>query len=257
MWATPGWDVTIFNELDGARGYFVDSLSDAELAQVRAVIGAQYLANITRLQPDLAERAREAGMTHYHTLPITFDHARAWPKAARLLDPSYVDDFSRMGFFGRVREHFGASAYISNGELNWRLVRPQQASDVGPVHADKWFWDAGYGEGLMPVGFDRFKIWIAIFTEPGANGLMIKPGSHHRDWAHHFEERDGARKPVFDEDPDAIGMQLLPLGPGKLVMFHDRLLHGGVVNRGNSCRVSIELTVLYDVAEAQALDVAA
>jgi hypothetical protein len=30
-----------------------------------------------------------------------------------------------------------------------------------------------------------------------------------------------------------------------MVMFHDELLHGGVVNRGTMCRVSMELTVLF------------
>jgi hypothetical protein len=35
-----------------------------------------------------------------------------------------------------------------------------------------------------------------------------------------------------------------------MVMFHDEMLHGGVLNRGSSCRVSIELTVLFDKADA-------
>jgi ectoine hydroxylase-related dioxygenase (phytanoyl-CoA dioxygenase family) len=144
----------------------------------------------------------------------------------------------------------GPSAIISHDELNWRLVRPNQPSDIGPVHADKWFWDAGYGYGSMPAGFDRFKVWMAIHTQPGANGLCVKPESHRRDWNHHFEEKDGVRKPVFDEDPAAIGMELLPLAAGEMVMFHDQLLHGGVVNRGSSCRISIELTVLFDRKDA-------
>ena len=39
-------------------------------------------------------------------------------------------------------------------------------------------------------------------------------------------------------------------GAGQMVLFHDELLHGGAVNRGTTCRVSIELTVLFDEAEA-------
>jgi hypothetical protein len=35
-------------------------------------------------------------------------------------------------------------------------------------------------------------------------------------------------------------------------MFHDELLHGGVLNRGATCRVSIELTVLFPRAEGLA-----
>ena len=40
-------------------------------------------------------------------------------------------------------------------------------------------------------------------------------------------------------------MRLLPLAPGDIVMFHDDLLHGGAVNRGQKCRISIELTILF------------
>ena len=194
--------------------------------------------------------AREWGIAQYHTLPITFDHGQSWPKHTRLLDATHVADFSRMGFFRRIRAQVGPNAVISHDELNWRLVRPNQPTDIGPLHADKWFWDAGYGYGSMPAGFDRFKIWIPVHTEPGANGLCVKPHSHRRDWKHHFEEKDGVKKPVFDEDPATIDMELLRLPAGRMVMFHDEMLHGGVLNRGSSCRVSIELTVLFDRSDA-------
>jgi hypothetical protein len=243
--------MVVLDEITDGPGFCLEELAPAELEWVRARIAEQYLDRLARLQPDLVPLARERGITKYHTLPIAFDHARSWPKPTRLLDPRYVADFSRMGFFRRIREQVGPSAVISHDELNWRLVRPNQPNDVGPVHADKWFWDAGYGYGSMPEGFDRFKVWVAIHTEPGANGLCVKPESHRRDWEHHFEEKDGVRKPVFDEDPEAIGMELLPLAAGRMVMFHDELLHGGVVNRGASCRVSIELTVLFDRAGAR------
>ncbi len=226
------------------------NLAASELDYVRGLITAQYLARLTQLQPDLVSLARERGIARYHTLPIAFDHGKSWPKTTRLLDAKHVADFSHMGFFRRIREQVGPSAVISHDELNWRLVRPNQPTDIGPVHADKWFWDAGYGYGSMPVGFDRFKVWIAIYTEPGANGLLVKSHSHRREWKHHFEEKDGVRKPVFDENPDEIGMELLPIGAGGMVMFHDELLHGGVVNRGATCRVSVELTVLFDRADA-------
>ena len=214
------------------------------------MITDQYLGRLGQLQPDVVPLARERGIARYHTLPITFDHGKSWPKATRLLAARHVEDFAKMGFFRRIHEQIGSSSVISHDELNWRLVRPNQPADIGPVHADRWFWDAGYGYGSMPTGFDRFKVWMAIHTEPGANGLCVKAGSHRREWKHHFEEKDGVRKPVFDEDAESIGMELLPLAAGGLVIFHDELLHGGVVNRGTTCRVSIELTVLFDRADA-------
>jgi hypothetical protein len=240
----------ILSEINDGPGFCLDELAPSELELVRGAITEQYSERIRKLQPDLADFARQRGIAKYHTLPIEFDHATAWPKSTRLLNAAYVADFSRMGFFRRIRQQVGPSATISHDELNWRLVRPREPGDVGPAHADKWFWDAGYGYGSMPDGFDRFKVWIAIHTEPGANGLCVKPGSHRRSWKHHFEMRDGVRKPVIDEDPESLAMDLLPLGAGQMVMFHDELLHGGVVNRGSNCRVSLELTVLFDREDA-------
>lgn len=240
----------ILSDLYEGPGYTLDALTPDELARVRRYITDQYLARLGKLQPDLVGPARDAGIAAYHTLPIRFDHGSSWPKETRLLDPRYVADFAGMGFFTRIREQIGPGAVISHDELNWRVVRPGHPGDVGPVHADKWFWDAGYGYGSMPAGYDRFKIWIGVFTEPGANGLMVKPGSHRvTTWKHHFEIKDGIKKPVLDEDEASLDMQLLPLKAGQMVLFHDELLHGGVVNRGSTCRVSIELTVLFDKAE--------
>jgi hypothetical protein len=242
--------MVILDELIDGPGYCVEALAPAELDCIRGLITAQYLERLGQLQPALVPQARERGIASYHTLPISFDHAKAWPKSTRLLDASHVSEFAQMGFFRRLNAQIGHSATISHDELNWRLVRPNQNGDIGPIHADKWFWDAGYGYGSMPQGYDRFKIWMAIHTQPGANGLCVKSESHKHEWQHHFEEKDGIRKPVFDENPDDIDMELLPLKAGQMVLFHDELLHGGVVNRGTSCRVSIELTVLFDKTDA-------
>ena len=242
--------MVILHEINDGPGFCLEELAPSELEFVRGLISDQYLQRIGQLQPDLVAMARARGIARYHTLPIRFDHGKSWPKSARLLDARFDEDISHMDFFRRIRQQHGASAVISHDELNWRLVRPHEPLDVGPIHADKWFWDAGYGYGSMPAGFDRFKVWMAIHTEAGVNGLCVKPNSHRQTWKHHFEMKDGVRKPVFDEDPDALAMDLLPLGAGRMVMFHDELLHGGVVNRGSLCRVSIELTVLFDREDA-------
>jgi len=237
----------VFNELTDGPGYCFEELSPSELDFVRRSIVSQYLGRLDLLQPDLVPAARERGIDRYHTLPIAFDHGQSWPKSSRLLPSKLVADFSRMGFFRRIQKQLGPSAIISHDELNWRLVRPNEPNDVDSLHAGKWFRDAGHGS--MPEGYDRFKVWIAIYTEPGSNGLSLKPYSHRKTWKHHFEENDGAREPVLDVDPGEIEMELLRLAAGQMVIFHDEMLHGGVVNRGATCRVSIELTVLFDRAE--------
>src|SRR5262245_31665845 len=210
--------MVILHELTAGPGYCLDRLTAGELEFVRTRVTAQYLDRLAELQPELVDAARDAGIANYHTLPIRFEHTTSWPKASRLLPTRHVADFATMGFFRRIRRQLGPNAVISHDELNWRLVRPGRPEDVGPIHLDKWFWDGGYG--TMPAGYDRFKIWMALYTEPGANGLAVKPDSHRRsDWRHHFEVRDGVRKPVLDEDPDALDMELLRLEPGQMVMF--------------------------------------
>ena len=43
------------------------------------------------------------------------------------------------------------------------LIRPDEPNDVGPIHADGWFWAYGNGgNATSPSGYDRFNIWIAL-----------------------------------------------------------------------------------------------
>ena len=225
-------------------GYSVAyGLTGAELDQLRSAIIRQYLNRLQACCPDVAAAAELHGIENYHLLSAGMDHSNLWPKAARILPADVVTILRSMRFFRALEREFGP-VLISDNEINWRLVRPNAPDDIGPIHADRWFRELGYGR--MPPGYQRFKIWIAIATEPGSNGLCVKPGSHMTNrWKYHTETRHGIPKPVIDEDVDALQLQLLHLGPGDIVMFHDSLLHGGVINRGSRCRVSAEFTLFY------------
>jgi len=240
----------IHAQITEGPGYCVDyKLTPRELFDVRSMVTDQFLERMREFAPDLAEQAASIGIENYHKLPIPFDHASTWTKFKRILSPACVADFRKMDFFRAIEEQYGP-ALVSDEELNWRLVRPGHPEDIGPVHADKWFWDIGYG--TLPEGYDRYKIWIPIFSEANRNGLSVKPYSHLTDkWKHHNDVKGGMVKPVLDENVDELNMQLLPLHAGEMVMFHDWLLHGGVVNQGEKCRVSVELTIFYreDLAE--------
>lgn len=240
-----------WQQINHGPGCVTDTLTADELARVRGLVTAQYLEQLAIADAGLIPRAIVAGIHQYHTLPISFDHGAFWTKERRVLPTTAAAVFADMGFFRRIREHL-PTADVYADDLMWRVVRPGQPGDVGPVHADKWFWDAG--NGSIPADRERFKIWIALYTEPGLNGLCVKPGSHKSDqWRRHFESRHGKLKPVLDESVEELKMELLPLEPGGLVMFHDELLHGGVVNRGAACRVSIELTVTHSAADGERL----
>lgn len=238
-----------WGELHDGAGYDFDRLAAPELAAVRRMIAEQYLGRLGDASPPLRDEAAKIGIDRYHTLNLPFDHAAFWSKDKRVLDRSTHRTLCEMGFFRRIRQVL-PSAQIFPDDLMWRIVRPNAATDVGPVHADKWFWDIGHGSISAEMG--RFKVWTAVFAEPGLNGLCIKERSHRSDAVNHrFELRDGKLKPVVDETPEELGMELLLLKPGEMIFFHDALLHGGVVNRGQACRVSIEMTIVYPLEEGE------
>lgn len=226
----------------GPGFYLGHRLSASEYRTLHGMITAHYLDRLRAHDPALADEAACLGIENYHRIQDRVDHASFWPKKARILPAQCEGPLKQMGFYKAIEQEFG-DVLLSDEDRNWRLVRPHAEDDVGSVHADCWFWDIGYGR--IPDGHDRFKVWIPVVTEPGANGLSILPDSHRREWKHHAEVRHGASKPMIDENVEELGMQLLLLEPGEMVMFHDRLLHGGVVNRGKYCRVSLELTIFF------------
>ncbi len=240
--------MSIRQAVEGEAGYYDRlSLSDEELATFRDFIRRQYLDVIARTAPDALEDFAGAPMRDYHLHAHRIDHAATWTMEERMLPPENVRVIREMAFFRALEDEYGPLGMtdldMPGRGVYWRIVRPGN-SDVGMVHADKWYWDLGHGS--MPEGFERLKIWIAIETEPGLNGLAMLPGSHLRDdWRYHPEFRAGYVKPHIDEDVDSLDLQLLPLPPGGMAVFHDAILHAGVENRGRHTRISAEFTALY------------
>ena len=52
---------------------------------------------------------------------------------------------------------------IGFSEIYFRLCRPKPFKDVGPLHADAWFWELGHGE-MPKVSFEtqRVKFWFNV-----------------------------------------------------------------------------------------------
>lgn len=245
-------DTTTLSPTDLACGVRGDAgfqlglrLTHGELAAVRQHIERQWLDVIRNHAPQEVEIFAAQGIAHYHANADRLAHRSLWPKAARILPREAVTEIRTMGFMHALAEAFGDFTIsdeeeIGREEIYWRLVRPGRPDDMGPLHADRWFWDLGHG--TTPPGCDRVKVWVAVVTEPGLSGLRLVPGSHRREWRYHGEWRDGIMKPQFDEDEAALNPQIVPTAPGDVVVFHDALLHGGAPNRGSLTRVSFEFT---------------
>ena len=68
------------------------------------------------------------------------------------------------------------------------------------------------------------------------------PKSHLQEYSFSSEIRDGARKPVFNENDHNLEIHSLNGGPGTFIIFDDKLLHGGEILESGT-RVSLEFTL--------------
>ena len=167
-----------------------------------------------------------------------------------------VDYIRSTTLFESLTDCYGLFELSDENELGreliyWRLVRPNQPSDIGPLHADSWFWNLGHGK--TPHNVDRVKVWVPLHCESGRNGLCVVPDSQKKEWRYHGEfkkgfvkpgdQNYGFMKPVIDEDESELPVILLNTDPGDAVIFHDKLLHRGALNRGGATRVSLEFTM--------------
>lgn len=194
---------------------------------------------------------RGAGLSNYHTVNHHFLFS---DKEARLLSQNYVEKAKYFELFGKIRKELGEfriAPVIFNRrivrnreEIYWRVVRPNEPGDVAEVHADTWhhglFSDA-YGSLLKPDEY-TLKVWIPIVCETGLNGLAVVPDSHNRDWPVKKTEMLNRTKIELIESVETI---LLNTEAGQCVIFNDKLLHVGALNRGTKTRVSAEITLIF------------
>lgn len=218
-----------------------------ELALIREHVKAQWIDVIKKHAPQHVAKFQESGIENYHLFSHLLDHRSIWEKNNRILPQNATNSIRKTSLFKSLEEIYGLleitdEENVGREEFYWRLVRPNESSDMGPLHADAWFWELGHG--TMPENRERVKVWIALYCEPGLNGLRVVPHSHKKEWKYHGEYRDGFSKPQIDENEDQLKPELIYTKPGDAIVFHDRLLHGGAPNRGKYTRVSLEFTML-------------
>lgn len=234
--------------LENGCGYYLElRFSSEELKEVLELVESHWLQRLKKVYPHDWERFSEIGMARYHELAHLIDHASAWTKDARMLPENAVKKIRSMSIVKKLEAEYGAIEIVDEEnigyeEIDWRLVRPNEASDVGPFHADAWFCELGHG--VKPDSdIKAIKIWIALCCEPGLNGLKVVPHSQKKTWRYHGEFRHGFVKPQIDEDEASLPAVLAHTSPGDAVLFHDKLLHAGAINRGQFTRVSMEFMI--------------
>lgn len=235
----------IDSKLEHGTGYFLDfRFTDEETQQLLGFIHQQWIDRIKEVCPAHWEDFSKIGIARYHELAHLLDHGSTWIKKYRIFSTEVAEKIRKMSLINSLEAAFGPidivdEENIGHEEIDWRLVRPNQLSDIGPLHADKWFRDLGHGVN-PPEGKKAIKIWVAICCESGLNGLKVVPDSQKIDWRYHGEFRHGFVKPQIDEDEQSLNAILLSTKSGDAVVFHEKLLHGGALNKGNLTRVSLE-----------------
>jgi len=177
-------------------------------------------------------------------------HGKLGEKRQRCLSKSEVNILMNSQLSERIYELIGDYEITDEEEygmpeIYWRIVRTNQENDVGPIHADGWFWDINEKWAQRYKNQERIKFWIAIETEAMRNGLEIVAdidGFGGKDLLYRVVESNGKYKPMLRDNVVLPKAELLETNPGDAVMFGDRLLHAGAMNVGDKPRISIEFT---------------
>ena len=222
------------------------SVNKIDLKFLENLIKKKIVSKIKKEYPHLKRHIKNIRIFEYHKISNLIDHKKLWPKTARLFSNSEVIKIRKLNFFKKIESYFGKIKItnednIMKEEIYWRIVRPNILSDVGPLHADKWFWD--HNKWKIPKNYYRLKIWIPIICEGKNSGLIYVPKSHKKNVKYKTHKIDGKIKPLKINLKKTLVKKSFRVKPGNAIVFHDNLLHGGKVGKFKT-RISMEFTML-------------
>ena len=239
--------------LPNEKGYSLENeLKHNELDIFKSAITTQWLDKINEIDPILASKIKKdrISIQEYHKISHLLKHSEIWSKSSRVLPEEFAHWFMKSDFASSLSDKYG-EFYISDEDnlgwpnIYWRLVRPEEKGDIGPLHRDSWFWELNDDFPTPKYDFYRLKVWLPIFTEMGLNGLRLEPYSQKRtDIKWKGEQRHGINKPTLISPPSEFNTKLIDAIPGNSIVFNDKLIHGGALNQGSKCRVSVEFTMI-------------
>jgi len=235
----------LFREVDGDLGFALIKISNQDLDLFREVVQNHYVNILSKTQSN--KFLESYSITEYHKFSDNVNHSDLWAKKNRILSPEEYNKFMSSDFFLALKKELGeinitdeeGSGYP---EIYYRLVRPYPFRDVGPLHADKWFWDLGHGQMPLNREFKRVKFWCSLWNDNDETGFRFVPGSHLGNFQYSSENRGGILKPNFDESLYDLAITNLKGEAGTLIIFNDNLLHGGYSTK-ESTRLSFEFTL--------------
>ena len=227
------------------EGYFIDQLINKDLEIFRSVVEKHYRSILKENGINKIEILNKP-INEYHEICNLIDHSSVWTKKSRILNEKEIEILFQTIFFKKLQDELGYLLITDEDksgypELYFRLVRPSPHSDIGPLHADKWFWDIS--DNKIPAGYKRIKFWFSLWNNNKNSGFRYVPNSHKNNYNHKYEIKHNKKKPYFNEQDYDLQIKTLDCTPGGFIVFNDELIHGGYVCELNT-RVSIEFTLL-------------
>lgn len=236
----------MIKEIDGENGFY-DKLiiNENEFKIIKNIINKSYLKVISKIA--LKETRIENYINIIHK-DKKIDN-KLWTKRNRILQNKDVNKIKELSFFKELEKNFGKiiitnEENIEEEEMYWRIVRPENmdgGSDVGPAHADSWFWNKA--EDITEKR--RIKIWISIIGDEDNCGFKFILGSHKKKWNFETQLVEGKIKPKLNLNLEKEKFDLLKTKSGGTIIFNDDLIHGGYALK-NKMRVSLEWTMLIN-----------
>jgi hypothetical protein len=231
------------------NGYIVIDLMDlSELDQLSEIVFDEF-SRALKVENILNPIKSKMDLINYHNFNLGINHGDFWPKSKRIIGKLNLIKVIKMPFMQNLKNILGDFKIsneegIQNEEIYWRIVRPNNREDIGPIHADKWFWDAMDNSSISNenIRYERLKLWMPLYSEVGVSGLKVVKKSHLNEYDHSVKKVNGRVK--FEaKSEDNYDLEVLEIDPGQAVIFHDNLLHGGSVGIRET-RVSLEFTIL-------------
>ena len=236
----------IIKEIDGDAGFY-DKLiiNKKEIQILKKIINEKYSEVISK------QEKKEEKIEEYIKLikKEKISDNKLWTKKNRMLKIESVKIIKELNFYKELEKNFKEikitnEENIEEEEMYWRIVRPENMggdSDVGPAHADSWFWN----EKNNIIGKRRIKIWISIIGDKENSGFKYIFGSHKKKWNYQTEIVEGKIKPKKDKNLEKEKFEILKIKRGGTIIFNDNLIHGGYALK-NTIRVSLEWTMLIN-----------
>ena len=252
----------IVNNILYKDGYSLDlKLQNKEFKLLKEIVFNHLCDKIKKYK--IKNKLNKFHLNSIHTVEKKINYEKFIIQKNRILNKEDYLKISNLPFYKKIKKIFKSFHHVSNGpfakkygQFIIRVVRPKNEKDVGPIHADKWFFDLNKKEKHYRVpkfNETNIKFWIPICLEIKKSGLIISKKSQFKNYKYKYKsdivinkkKKLIHKKPIFDHKRYfKTKFNIVKSNPGQIVIFTDKLLHGGTNKFANKTRVSIEFSII-------------